>query len=153
MVAHIQHDIPEGAGGLTITRRLAIPAREIRYRFSHGSGPGGQNVNKVSTRVDLLFDIGRSASLTPDQKSRLRSGLGRRVDSSGVLTLASGESRSQWENRRRVTARFVALLQDVLRPRTKRVPTKPHGGSKEKRLTAKRVRSQVKSLRGHVGPE
>lgn len=153
MGAHIQSAEALTDAALAITRRVAIPRSEVRYRFSRASGPGGQNVNKVASRVELLFDLEGSPSLSEDQKRRIRTALGRRVDRSGVLTLASGESRSQWENRRLVTERFVELVRDALRPRARRVATTPHTGSREKRLSAKKARSEVKSRRGRVQPE
>lgn len=153
MGTHIQSAAVPAGNALVVTRRVMIPVAELRYRFSRGSGPGGQNVNKVASRVELVFDLEGSPSLTDDQKRRIRTALGRRVDTSGRLTLAAGESRSQWENRRIVTQRFLLLLQDALRPKARRIATAPHGGSKEKRLSAKKARSQVKSLRGRVGPE
>ena len=111
------------------------------------SGPGGQNVNKVSTAVELRFDVGAS-SLPPDVKARLVALAGNRMTGDGVLLIDSRESRTQGQNREAARARLVALLQHAAkRPKTRR-PTRPRKAAKEKRLATKKRRSEVKSLRG-----
>jgi ribosome-associated protein len=130
-----------------INRTLAPYEREIEERFVRASGPGGQNVNKVATAVELRFDVGAS-SLPPSVKSRLIALAGSRMTTDGVLVLDSREHRTQGQNREAARARLVAMIQQAtVRPRTRR-PTKPSKGGKERRLTAKKLRAHVKGLRG-----
>jgi len=129
-----------------INSTLAPHEREIEERFVRASGPGGQNVNKVATAVELRFDVGAS-SLPPSVKSRLTALAGNRMSSDGVLILESREHRTQKQNRDAARARLVALIQQAsVRPRTRR-PTKPSRAAKERRLTAKKLRANVKGLR------
>jgi ribosome-associated protein len=132
---------------LRITDTIAIDERELEERFVRASGPGGQNVNKVSTAVELRFDVGAS-SLPPDVKARLTNLAGSRMTGEGVLLIDSREHRTQAQNREAARARLVALVQHAAkRPKTRR-PTKPKRAAKEQRLETKRQRSEVKSLRG-----
>ena len=134
---------------IRITDNIAIDDREIDERFVRASGPGGQNVNKVSTAVELRFDVNAS-SLPIDVRDRLVRLAGNRMTSGGVLLIDSREHRTQGQNREAARARLVALLQHAARrPRTRR-PTKPKRAAKEKRLESKRQRSEVKTLRGRV---
>jgi len=134
---------------IRITDNIAIDDREIDERFVRASGPGGQNVNKVSTAVELRFDVNAS-SLPFDVRDRLVKLAGNRLTSGGVLLIDSREHRTQGQNREAARARLVALLQHAARrPRTRR-PTKPKRAAKEKRLESKRQRSEVKTLRGRV---
>jgi len=129
-----------------INSTLAPHEREIEERFVRASGPGGQNVNKVATAVELRFDVGAS-SLPPSVKSRLTALAGNRMSSDGVLILESREHRTQKQNRDAARARLTALIQQAsVRPRTRR-PTKPSRAAKERRLTAKKLRANVKGLR------
>src|SRR5437764_339863 len=129
-----------------VTAAIQLEEREIDERFVRASGPGGQNVNKVSTAVELRFDVGAS-SLPPDVKARLVALAGNRLTSEGVLLIDSREHRTQARNREAARARLVALLQHAARrPKTRR-PTRPKRAAREKRLESKRHRGEVKSSR------
>ena len=131
---------------IRITDTIAIEERELDERFVRASGPGGQNVNKVATAVELRFDVGAS-SLPADVKHRLIALAGSRLTGDGVLLIDSREHRTQAQNREAARARLVALLQHAAkRPKVRR-PTKPKRAAKEQRLESKRQRSEVKSMR------
>ena len=133
---------------LQITDTIAIRERELNERFVRSSGPGGQNVNKVSTAVELRFNVSAS-SLPADVKARLAALAGRRMTAGHVLVIDSREHRTQAQNRDAARARLVALVQQaVVRPR-QRTATRPGAGSREQRLSEKKRRGQVKGLRGH----
>ncbi len=132
---------------LQITDAIAIEEAELHERFVRASGPGGQNVNKVATAVELRFDV--SASWLPsDVKSRLTALAGRRMTADGVLLIDSREHRTQAQNREAARARLVALLRRALRsPKTRR-PTRVTSAARARRLDAKKQRSRTKRLRG-----
>ncbi len=136
---------------ITINDRLAIPESELNFRFSRSSGPGGQHVQKSDTRVELLFDVARSPSLTDEQRSRILERLATQIDGEGVLRVVSSATRSQLENREEAVARFQALLAAALHVRKRRKPTKPSPAAREARLAEKKVRSQHKAARRKVG--
>lgn len=138
---------------LVINSRLSIPLSELQFGFTRSQGPGGQNVNKLSTRVELTFEIFQSSSLTDEQKQQIAAVLKSRVDANGILRLAAQSSRSQWRNREEVLERFVSLIQQALTPKKKRVPTKATHGAKQKRLTSKRLASLKKRNRNRVSEE
>jgi ribosome-associated protein len=135
---------------LPINRKLSIPYAELSFRYSRSSGPGGQHVQKSSTRVELLFDVHSSPSLTQKQRSRILKQLAGYIDTAGVLHLTSQTERSQLRNKEEVVARFQTLLGGALKRRKRRKPTKPTAGSKERRLKKKKQRSQTKELRRKV---
>jgi ribosome-associated protein len=132
------------AEDLRVTPWLVIPAGELAVRFSRSSGPGGQSVNTTDSRVELSFDVARSASLPDWARRRAMDRLGGRL-AGGVLTVASSGERSQLMNRQEARARLAALLSDAVAPPPRdRVPTKPSRGARERRLADKRRRSQAK---------
>ncbi len=133
---------------LAILPGIIIQLSELEFRTSRSGGPGGQNVNKVESKVELLFDAANSPSLTDTQRSRLMERLQRRIDASGVLHLSSQVSRSQLENREIVVEEFVRLVRAALKPHKKRLKTRPSRASKEERLKKKRIRSEKKKFRG-----
>jgi ribosome-associated protein len=138
------------ADSLQINRTTIIPLSELRFRFSRSSGPGGQHVQKTSTRVELLFDVANSPSLTDKQRSQVLERLSGYVDSAGVLHLFSQSARSQSRNRQEVVERFQALLRHALKRRKRRIATRPSAASRQRRLEKKRKRSQLKHWRSKV---
>lgn len=131
---------------IQITEDIVLDEREVEERFVRSSGPGGQNVNKVSTAVELRFNV-RESSLPPSVKERLIALAGNRMTIDGVLLIDSREHRTQAQNRDAARERLVALIQHAATRPKKRRPTKPGKGAREKRLAAKKRRSAVKTLR------
>ncbi|MCR2816625.1 alternative ribosome rescue aminoacyl-tRNA hydrolase ArfB [Microbacterium jiangjiandongii] len=133
--------------GLRVTPGLTIAESELTWRFSRSSGPGGQGVNTTDSRVELVWDAAGSASLTPHQRERILQRLSGRL-TGGVLTITASEHRAQVRNRDAARERLAALIADALRPPApSRRATKPTRGAKERRLTAKKQRTDVKRLR------
>jgi len=123
---------------------------ELSYRAVRGSGPGGQHVNKTSTKVELRWNLRESCGFSESEKTRLSAKLAHRLTTDGELVLSDHSSRSQSRNREQVTSRFYALLGDALKREKRRKKTKPTNASKRRRLEAKRRRSDIKSGRGKV---
>lgn len=129
---------------------LVIPEEEIRFTASRSGGPGGQNVNKVNSRVTLFFDVEASAVLTPELKDRIKRELAGRVSRAGVLRVVSQRHRTQAANRQAALARFFELLVVALTESPPRVATRPPRVERLRRLDEKRQRSTLKETRGRV---
>ncbi len=145
--------VQEEQGVLRVNEGLAIPRGELQFRTSRSGGPGGQNVNKVETRVELLFDLAGSSSLAEEQRERLRAGMQPWLDDAGTVHVVSDRFRSQHCNREDVVERFVTLVRAALRPRKRRKATRVPAGVKEARIRAKRHRARTKSERSSVGSD
>lgn len=138
---------------LHITDQIVIHDWELSESFTRASGPGGQNVNKVSTAVELRFEAERSPALTPAVKARLRRLAGRRWTQEGALVLQVEDTRSQARNREIARERLAELIRQALVAPRRRIATKPTYGSQQRRLKAKTRHGTIKSLRGRVDGE
>jgi ribosome-associated protein len=125
-------------------RSIAIPPAAVWFRTSRSSGPGGQNVNKLDTRVEAIIDLELLPGLSADDRMRLQQHLRHRLNADGHLCIVSQRSRSQWQNRQMALERAIELIEAALRPRAPRVATRPTVGSRKKRVESKRRRSAVK---------
>mgnify|MGYP006395749313 CR=1 FL=1 len=137
---------------LEINDRISIEDWEMTEQFIRASGPGGQNVNKVSSAVELRFEAERSPNLPPAVKNRLRKLAGRRWTKEGAVVLQVDETRSQARNREIARERLAELIRKALEKPKRRIPTRPTLGSKRRRLAGKKQRGEVKALRGKVDP-
>lgn len=138
---------------LQITPTLTIDESEIQEAFVRASGPGGQNVNKVATAVQLRFDVAHSPSLPDEVRQRLARLAGRRLSSDGVLTIEARRYRTQARNRQDALDRLADLIRRAAEPPKPRVKTAPTRASVRRRLATKRHRSQIKELRQPPPPE
>ena len=137
---------------LQITPTIAISEDELVESFIRSPGPGGQNVNKVETAVQLRFDAANSPNLPPDVLARLRGIAGRRMTNDGVVIVTARRFRSQDRNRQDARDRLAALIRQAATPPKKRRPTKPSRAAKQRRIETKKRRGDVKKTRGRVGP-
>jgi ribosome-associated protein len=136
-----------------INDRLSIPQQELSFSATRAGGPGGQHVNKVSTRVTLRFDVARSPSLSETQRRRILARLATRISGAGVLRVTCSRMRSQAANREEALRRFAELLAAALKPRKRRTRTRVPAGEKRRRLEDKRKRGRLKRQRGRAGAD
>ena len=135
------------ASKLIITKAVSIPLSDLHFRFSRSGGHGGQNVNKLETRVELFFNVSASTGLNEEQRLAVIRHLGSRIDTEGYLRIVAQSSRYQWRNRQEAVEKFIVLLQKALAPKKKRVATKASVASRQKRIEAKKHRGKIKAAR------
>lgn len=133
-----------------MSKSLHIPEKEFTFLFSRSSGPGGQNVNKVSTKVTLLFDVNMSPSLSATQKGKIKNRLATRINKNGVLRIVAMRYRTQKANKEDALQRFFSLLHTALKEKPPRKKTKITRASRERRIQAKKFRGRVKQARNRV---
>lgn len=138
---------------IKINSHLSLDENELQFAFIRASGPGGQNVNKVATAVQLRFDVERSPSLLADQKLRLNRLAGRQMNAQGVLMIEARRYRTQEQNKRDATERLVRLIQRALQRPKKRIPTRAGRAARERRLKEKKERGEIKGGRKKPGFE
>jgi ribosome-associated protein len=132
---------------IPVTANIAIDEREIEESFIRASGPGGQNVNKVASAVQLRFNARHSTSLPPEVRSRLEQLAGSRLTRDGVIVITAQRHRAQARNRQDALARLLDLIRRAARPPAKRRPTRPTGAARERRIESKKRRAGIKRLR------
>lgn len=129
---------------LAVTPEISIPRNELTYRATRSGGPGGQHVNTSSTRIELLWDLSGSRAVTDAQRDLLRAKLAPRLDADGMVRVVASDRRSQQQNRIAAEERLAALVRHALHVPKKRRKTKPPAAAKEKRIKAKKLRSERK---------
>jgi ribosome-associated protein len=132
---------------------FVLPEAELQFRASRSSGPGGQHVNQSSTRVEVLWNVRESRSLSPELRERILQRLAGRIDRRGVLRVVASSRRSQLQNRKAAIRRLAALIEDALREAKPRVPTAPPERARRARIESKRKRAEIKRLRRRVNQE
>lgn len=135
---------------IVLENNIIIPDSCLELAFSRSSGPGGQNVNKVSTRVTVIFDLADCETLSEEQKQRIRQAARQFLDKNGRIHVSSQQYRSQWSNRVAALEKLRAILERALKPKKKRKKTRIPPGAIERRLKAKKRRSEVKKLRSEI---
>ena len=138
---------------IEIDKRIWIPKRELEFKFGTSSGPGGQHVNKVETKVTLLFHIQSSSVFSTEEKEMLLDRLSTRINKNGFLSVSSSKFRSQQGNREQVIERFSQLVSEAIKPAKKRKKSRVSKKQKIDRLNAKKKRGEQKRLRSKVQPE
>lgn len=129
-------------------QKFIVPETEIAEKFSRSGGHGGQNVNKLSTKVEVRWNIDESQAFTPEEKEKIKQVLGNRITKEGDLIVTSQEERSQFQNRQRAIERLNNLVTAALAPEKERIPTRPTRASKERRLKEKKRIGEKKKWRG-----
>ena len=137
---------------IRLAHGVVVPARELSFSAARGGGPGGQSVNTTDSKVELRWDVRGSEALSAAQRDRLLERLAPRLTGDGVLILQGSEHKSQHRNREAVVARFTAIVGEALEPPRMRRRTRPSRGAKQRRLEAKRHRSELKRLRKPPSP-
>ena len=132
---------------IVLSHSLKIPIAELKFKTSRSGGPGGQNVNKLETRVEVLFDIANSPSIPEYIRQRLLNNITSQLDSSGIMHVVVQDTRSQWTNKQLAIERLTDILKSALIVHKKRIATKPTHAAREVRLRTKKVRSQTKRMR------